>query len=177
MLLWVPAESLEAGHVAVFPESGTAEHPLIVLDPSLKATLPTPLGLPPVAVTVAVKSTLPYVLGLALLVTVVLVVLTGFGLTVRVTCSSESTGLPLFWQPTPRFAATWNVYVPVGVVLVVVTPNVDMMGGEFWAAVNEPLPKVALAPAGSPVSLPCLPTPSVTAQFPTFPPMLIVTLP
>src|SRR4026209_461293 len=53
-------------HAAVLPTSATVEHVVIGAAPSLKATLPSLLGLPAADVTVAVKVTAsPYVLGLA----------------------------------------------------------------------------------------------------------------
>ena len=58
------AERVDVEHVAVLPLSATAAQ--IVVAPSLNVTVPTPLGLPPVAVTVAVNvKESPYVLGLA----------------------------------------------------------------------------------------------------------------
>ena len=68
------AERPDVVHVAVLPLSETGEHPEIAVPPSLKVTLPTPLGLLEVPVTVAVNVTgLPYMLGFELLVTVVVV--------------------------------------------------------------------------------------------------------
>src|SRR5439155_20937412 len=68
-MLWLPAPSVEIEQAAVLPLSVMPEHVPIAVPPSLNVTVPTPLGLPPVAVTVAVNVTeSPYVLGFAPLV-------------------------------------------------------------------------------------------------------------
>jgi hypothetical protein len=74
-MLCAAAESVEVEHVAVLPESATAEQR--TLAPSKNVTLPTLLGFPGIDVTVAVNvSESPYVLGLVpvLSATAVLVV-------------------------------------------------------------------------------------------------------
>src|ERR1051325_4868704 len=48
-----PTERVEVVHVAVFPVRATALHRVVT--PSLKVTVPIPLGLPAADVTVAVK--------------------------------------------------------------------------------------------------------------------------
>jgi hypothetical protein len=61
-MLWVPAPRV-GEQVALLPPSEIALQITVV--PSRKVTLPTLLGLPPIAVTLAVKvSASPYVLGL-----------------------------------------------------------------------------------------------------------------
>src|SRR5215210_4075566 len=84
-MVWDPTPSDEVEQVALLvPSSAWFEQSVVV--PSLNVTVSCPaVGLPPVALTVAVKVTLvPKVLGLGLLVTVVVVA--------RCVCTVTKTG-------------------------------------------------------------------------------------
>ena len=79
------------------------------------------------------------------------------------------------WQLLPSVARTWNVYVPSAVVGGVLTLRDEVTVA--FPAVNGLLPKLDVAPAGSPVSPLPVTTDNVTVQSLPLPFRSTVTVP